>query len=187
LVDSILAADFQDFELIITNNGSEDDSHALLSDITDPRYKYHKNEKNIGTVSVLYTLFKATGTFCVVVSDDDLVSTGDIGIVCSFLEKYPTLSVVLPSIDTYDHVRGKFVKPAVMSYENGVFTRGYEALSQLAFFHTYLTGIIVNTEKLKECTSIADIVENGGKVGHVYWKDKLLMLGDAATIIIPLF
>jgi len=187
LVDSILASTCQDFELIITNNGSEDETHALLSSISDPRYKYHKNEINIGTVSVVYTLFKATGDYCVVVSDDDLVSTENIEIFCNFLKKHPPLSVVLPSIETYNHDRGQFEMPIGLSYENNLFSCGFDALSQMSFFHTYLTGIIVNTELLKSCTSVEDIVENGGKVGHVYWKDKLLMQGNGATMVAPLF
>ena len=47
-VDSILAQTFRDFEFIIINDGSTDDSRAILNSYDDRRIRVIENEENIG-------------------------------------------------------------------------------------------------------------------------------------------
>ena len=39
-IDSVLGQDFQDFELIIINDGSKDDSAAVVEKLSDPRIRF---------------------------------------------------------------------------------------------------------------------------------------------------
>lgn len=52
-IDSILAQTFEDFELIIVNDGSTDASEEIVFSIEDNRIVYIKNEFNIGIVGSL--------------------------------------------------------------------------------------------------------------------------------------
>lgn len=49
-IDSILAQTFTDFELVISDNASTDDTQAICREYAaeDPRVRYHRNEENIG-------------------------------------------------------------------------------------------------------------------------------------------
>jgi glycosyltransferase involved in cell wall biosynthesis len=49
-IESILAQTFTDFELIICDNASKDETEAIAREYAarDPRVRYHRNERNIG-------------------------------------------------------------------------------------------------------------------------------------------
>ncbi len=47
-IESILSQTFVDFELIICDNASTDNTEEICTSFNDPRIKYHRNEKNMG-------------------------------------------------------------------------------------------------------------------------------------------
>lgn len=49
-VDSILKQSFEDFELVIVNDGSTDKSGEVVKKINDHRIRYYENERNMGAV-----------------------------------------------------------------------------------------------------------------------------------------
>jgi len=57
-VNSIIDQTFTDWELIVVNDGSTDNSEAIIKKYNDSRIKYYRNEKNEG---LIYTLNKAIG------------------------------------------------------------------------------------------------------------------------------
>ncbi len=73
-IDSILAQDFTDWELIIVDDGSTDNTHeVLLPYLKDERIKYFKNEKNLGIcVTRNRALEKSTGEYIAVLDSDDV-------------------------------------------------------------------------------------------------------------------
>ena len=50
-VESILAQTFRDFELVIVDNGSTDDSPNILSRMRDPRVRLFRNHVNLGSAA----------------------------------------------------------------------------------------------------------------------------------------
>lgn len=61
-VESVLAQDFQDWEMIIGDNASDDGTSEYLRTLTDPRIKVHRHEKNLGVfknIRFLYNSAKA--------------------------------------------------------------------------------------------------------------------------------
>src|SRR5215212_8979259 len=52
-IESILGQSFPDFELIIVNDGSGDNSENIILSYTDKRVVYLKNQENSGLVSSL--------------------------------------------------------------------------------------------------------------------------------------
>ena len=59
-LDSLLAQDFADFELIISDNASEDATQAISLEYAarDPRVRYHRNETNVGSCENFNRVFR---------------------------------------------------------------------------------------------------------------------------------
>lgn len=79
-IDSVLAQTFDDFELIVVDNGSTDRTSEILSSVNDPRLRvFTLPERGVSRARNL-GLREARGTFIAFLDSDDTWSTG-------FLEK----------------------------------------------------------------------------------------------------
>jgi glycosyltransferase involved in cell wall biosynthesis len=75
-IDSVLNQDFPDFEVIIVDNASTDESWKLIEKYAsrDPRIRKFKNKINIGFAPNLHeATSKAIGEFILLLSSDDLM------------------------------------------------------------------------------------------------------------------
>ena len=80
-VDALLAQTEQNFEVLIIDDGSDDDVASIVSQFTDPRISFSRSETNCGhMVTVNKMLSKAKGEFFCSYSADDTMSP-------DFLEK----------------------------------------------------------------------------------------------------
>ncbi len=87
-IESILYQTFKDFELVIINNGSEDNSGNLIKKIKDKRIKFYSFKKNIGRTKALnYGLKKCIGKYVAIQDSDDLSKKNRIQTQFNFLEK----------------------------------------------------------------------------------------------------
>lgn len=74
-VRSALSQTFDDFEMIIVDDCSKDDTYKIASDLSekDPRIKVFKNEKNLGVSKTRnFALSKAIGEYVAFLDSDDL-------------------------------------------------------------------------------------------------------------------
>lgn len=73
-LDSVLAQTFGDFELVIVDDRSPDDTEALVARYTDPRIRYLKNDRNLGPEGNWNRcLDEARGTFFKLLPQDDVL------------------------------------------------------------------------------------------------------------------
>jgi len=72
-IDSILAQTFQDFELIVVDNFSADNTEDIIKSYTDRRIRYFKHQNN-GVIAVNrnYGISRAQGEYVAFCDDDDL-------------------------------------------------------------------------------------------------------------------
>lgn len=52
-IDSIIGQSFTNWELVVINDGSTDNSEKIIQSFNDPRIKYYKNEQNIQLIETL--------------------------------------------------------------------------------------------------------------------------------------
>ena len=72
-IASILAQSFKDFELLIIDDGSTDDSVSIVKSFSDPRIRLVLNEHNIGVARTLNKgLELARGEFIARMDADDI-------------------------------------------------------------------------------------------------------------------
>lgn len=95
-IASILAQDFADFELIITDNASTDRTEAICRKAAerDPRVRYHRNAKNLGAAPNYNRGFElATGAYLKWCAHDDLISANYLSECVRILDENPDVAL----------------------------------------------------------------------------------------------
>jgi len=94
-VCSILNQSFKDFELIVVDDGSTDNTREILASIKDERLKVYFNDKNMG---IPYTRNRgielASGEYVALLDSDDVATVDRLEKQVDFLNKHPDCAVV---------------------------------------------------------------------------------------------
>ena len=94
-IDSILNQDFTDFELIVINDGSTDESEAIVNSYNDARIIYVKNSENIKLIDTLNKgLALCRGQFIARMDADDISYRSRLKEQVSFLRSNPKIGVL---------------------------------------------------------------------------------------------
>jgi glycosyltransferase involved in cell wall biosynthesis len=93
-IDSILNQTFQDFELVIINDGSTDSSANIIRSYTDPRLVFINNEINTGLPRVRNQgLYASRGEYIAWLDCDDVSVPERLDIQEKFLDKHSQIGV----------------------------------------------------------------------------------------------
>lgn len=125
---SILNQTYRNFELIIVDDLSKDDSSRIISDFSDDRIKFFKSKNKLGRTKALnFGLKKCSSNFIAIQDADDisnierLMKTAkifennlDIGLVCSDYEKFSDHKKSEETLSNYD--MKKFF--SILKYKN---------------------------------------------------------------------
>lgn len=72
-LESILEQSYQDFEIVVSDDHSTDDSVEVISSYQDPRIKFHVFEKNVGaTLNHEYCWSRCSGEYIALLNSDDI-------------------------------------------------------------------------------------------------------------------
>ena len=111
-IDSCLAQDYDDFEVIIVDDHSPDNLHAIVSNYSDKRIRYYSNRANCGAVDVVdnwnICLSYAKGDFVICMGDDDRLLPWCLTEYSLLLQKYPNLDVYHARTELIDE-KGEFI------------------------------------------------------------------------------
>lgn len=92
-IRSILLQEFRDFEFIIVNDGSTDNTEEVAFSFSDERIRYVKNESNRGLIySLNLAVGKAVGKYIARIDADDIAVQSRLQIQVDFLEKHPDIA-----------------------------------------------------------------------------------------------
>lgn len=94
-INSIITQTYQDFEIIISDDASKDDSVEKINKIVDPRIKLFPHKENMGAVyNTNFCIEKATGEYIALLNSDDLWEKDKLEKQVNFLEKNRNIGAV---------------------------------------------------------------------------------------------
>ncbi len=101
-IQSVLAQTCQDWEVVVVNDGSTDDTDAYLASLTDPRICV-VHQVNSGRSAARNLGFEeSSGRYVVFVDDDDLFLPERIDVQVVFLEEHPEIGMVASGFQYVD-------------------------------------------------------------------------------------
>lgn len=115
-IRSLLEQSFSDFELIIIDDGSTDNTDECIKTIDDSRIKYFKKTNGGVSSARNFGIQKSSGTFINFFDSDDLAYPNHLHSAREFILKHPEARIVLFDFEWGD-VERKHVKEVLMRYD----------------------------------------------------------------------
>jgi glycosyltransferase involved in cell wall biosynthesis len=114
-VDSVLAQTFEDFELLLIDDGSTDESVAIIESYDDPRIRLVRHEENQGIPKTRNDgLREARGEYLAILDSDDLAHPRRLEKQVRVLDENPRVAAVgswLKKIDDTGRTTGVLLRP----------------------------------------------------------------------------
>ena len=108
-LESILRQTYPNFEIIVSDNGSTDNTEEIVLSFKDPRIKFHRNERNLfcyGNYNVIIGLAK--GKFLAIYHSDDVYEPDIVEEQINFLQTHKNVMVVFTEAHLINS-RGKII------------------------------------------------------------------------------
>lgn len=120
-IDSILAQTYTDFEFIIINDGSTDDTRAIIQSYDDPRIVYLENETNSGIcVTLNKGLDAARGRYIARMDADDISLPERLAVQVQYMDTHPDIAVCGTDIQVFGEDLKDYVFQQIHSPEDCV-------------------------------------------------------------------
>jgi glycosyltransferase involved in cell wall biosynthesis len=105
-IDSVLAQTMPDFEIVVVDDRSRDDTLAVLGSIGDPRLRVIKAEHNGGpAVARSLAMAHAKGRFVAGLDQDDLCAPDRFARQLAYLDAHPEVALVATTIKMFEGKR----------------------------------------------------------------------------------
>lgn len=138
-IDSVLKQAHRDFEFLVCDDGSSDDSVAIVQSFTDDRIRLLRNEENIGLFPTLNKLIRlAEAPLIRLWSQDDIMKPHCLAVEQAFWNRYPVLGM---SFCLRDHIDadGKTIRTTGRRTSQIL---SPDQVAQASFYHGSLPGNI---------------------------------------------
>lgn len=114
-VDSVLAQDFADFDLIVVDDGSADETPTLMRSYRDPRIIYVRQPVNRGGNACRnHGIMQAQSEIICFLDSDDAYLPHKLGFVAAYFAQHPDIEVLVDSFElVYPLAQGGHRKPRV--------------------------------------------------------------------------
>lgn len=173
-IESILASTYENFELIISDDCSTDDTWEIIQQYNDPRIRAWRNERNMGEYpNRNKVLHAAKGKYILYVDGDDMLYKLSLGNLASYVTYFPEAGMVWGIEDVY--------------FPNVVYPYLFEPADVIRFLYTITSNLpytgfgdtIFKTEVLKKNGGVSDKFA----MGDIYLRKKLSI--TEKTLFIP--
>ena len=110
-INSVLNQTFSDFELILLNDCSQDNSEQIISEFDDDRIRYYKNERNLGITPTRNKLIDfSKGEYLAVLDNDDIMRPDRLEKQVRYLDEHQDVSVVGSYFELFDSKQKNFFR-----------------------------------------------------------------------------
>lgn len=163
-IESILASTYENFELVISDDCSDDDTWEILRQYKDPRIRAWRNESNIGEYpNRNKVLHAARGKYIIYVDGDDILYKLSLSNLSSYVSHFPEAGMVWGIEDVY--------------FPNVVYPYLFEPADVLRFLYT-ITSNLPYTGFGDTLFKTEVLLRNGGvsdkfAMGDIYLRKKL--------------
>jgi glycosyltransferase involved in cell wall biosynthesis len=141
-IDSVLAQEFQNYELIIWNDCSTDESLEIINGYDDPKVKAFSSHQNGGLFKTINLGIQASsGPLIRLWCQDDVMKPNCLATEVDFHSRFPEVGLEFSMYDVIDE-SGAVIIPAKPSEHPPVLSR--ELANQLMFYHGSIPGNISN-------------------------------------------
>jgi glycosyltransferase involved in cell wall biosynthesis len=126
-IQSVLKQTFQDFEIIITDDGSSDRTVEIIENFKDPRIKLFRHIKNKGaSVATNNCISNSNGKYIAMLSSDDAWYLEKLEVQVQYLDEHPEIAAVFGKPEWVDEsgnpIKEKYF-PAMDMFDVGNRTR----------------------------------------------------------------
>lgn len=178
LVSSILTSPENDFEVIVLDNCSTDNTKQILLAINDARFIFVQNTTNIGgTSNPVKALTLSKGKYAFLCLDKDFIKTEKIGRLIEILRS------------DQDVVFGRCALDIEVEKESIIYEKGYQSVKNMAYLSAHPTGNFYLSSLYKNLPVIDDICANERKFGFNFEliNAQMALLGKSLSIESPIF
>jgi len=123
-VESVMRQDYADWEIIISDNDSEEDIVGYVHTLEDPRIKYFRTDRFIPvTDNWNAALSKSSGDFVIMLGDDDALMSGYFQAIAELMKDYKNPDFIYTGsfIYAYPRVMPDFPKGNLHRVSNSLF------------------------------------------------------------------
>ena len=92
-IQSVVEQSYSNFELIIVDDGSTDNTEAIVSSFTDARISYYKKANAERAAARNYGVSKASGTYITFLDSDDLFKPGHLAEAIRYIQNNPDVNI----------------------------------------------------------------------------------------------
>lgn len=118
-IQSVLNQSYQNFELIIVDDCSQDESLEIIKSFTDERIRVIVNEKNIGaSASSRKAKAFCTGKYFCSLDSDDYFHPNKLATQVAYMESHPEIDLVGTLVQTVDELSSMNPNPATANWFN---------------------------------------------------------------------
>lgn len=149
-IRSVLSQEFKDFELVVVDNSSTDNTEEVVASFEDPRVRYFRNPANLGFARNLQRAFEfAKGEFLQFLCADDYLYPGYLEKATAVLARFPDLAFVHTGHDLVD-ISGKLLERRIYPWKETVGSAEFlEGCVDGDMTGVFLSSVMMRREMLK--------------------------------------
>jgi glycosyltransferase involved in cell wall biosynthesis len=146
-ISSVLEQTFNDFELIIIDNYSEDNTCAIVNSFSDSRIKLIINDRNIGSIANFNKCIEvANGEYFILLPHDDALLPDALKTLSDLIQTDSNVGLAYSSYFTIDE-QGKKLNKKNFPYQTGILN-SHDAIKKFIIYRNPVQLALVRTKVL---------------------------------------